>query len=158
MNRLSCLVIIVLLSSCNYFEKQKVNADDLLEEQLQTFNWNEVDMYPRFSNCDSIIEKEASKDCFQNTLLSHVNSYLEAQNIVVTEDVNDTIRLKLIIDQEGVLEIEDVIVKPETRFQIPEIDSLLYQSLRSVPEIEPATRRSQYVKTAFEFPVIVKIN
>ncbi len=158
MNRLSCLVIIVLLSSCNYFEKQKVNADDLLEEQLQTFNWNEVDMYPRFSNCDSIIEKEASKDCFQNTLLSHVNSYLEAQNIVVTEDVNDTIRLKLIIDQEGVLEIEDVIVKPETRFQIPEIDSLLYQSLRSVPKIEAATRRSQYVKTAFEFPVIVKIN
>ena len=158
MNRLVCLFLLALLSSCNYFEKQKVNADDLLEEQLQTFNWNEVDMYPRFSNCDSIIEKEESKICFQNTLLSHVNSYLEAQNIVVTEDVNDTIRLQLTIDHEGVLEIESMSVKPETEQQIPEIDSLLRQCFKQVPKIEAATRRSQYVKTSFEFPVIVKIN
>ncbi|MEO1030360.1 MAG: hypothetical protein AAFX55_03095 [Bacteroidota bacterium] len=158
MNRIACLFLIVLLTSCNYFEKQKVNADDLLEEQLRTFNWNEVDMYPRFSNCDSIIEKEAGKICFQNTLLSHVNSYLATQNIVVSEDVNDTIWLQLIIDNKGVLNIEKITVKPETQFQIPEIDSLLRQSLKQVPKIEAATRRSQYVTTAFELPVIVKIN
>ena len=62
-----CFLLIILLTACNYFEKQKVNSEDLLEEELQTFNWNEVDMYPRFSNCDSIIEKEESKICFQNT-------------------------------------------------------------------------------------------
>ncbi|WP_299521061.1 hypothetical protein [Winogradskyella sp.] len=158
MNRIACLLLFTLLSACNYFEKQKVNADDLLEEELQTFNWNDVDTYPTFSGCDSIIDKEEGKVCFQNTLLAHVNDYLGRQNLVVSEDVNDTIRIGLIIDANGTLAIEEIIIKPETQFQIPTIDSLLHQSLKGIPKIEAATKRSQYVTTAFELPVIVKID
>lgn len=158
MNRIIFLFIITLFTSCEYFEKQKVNSKDLLEEELQTFNWNDVDAYPTFDSCDSIAVKEASKICFQNTLLSHVNQFLEAQNIVVSEDVNDTIRLKLIIDNKGLLQIEDISLKPETQFQIPEIDSLLHQSLKGIPKIYPAIKRGQQVTTAFELPIIVKID
>jgi len=158
MNRIACLLLLILLSACDYFEKQKVNAEDLLAEERQTFNWNEVDTYPTFSNCDSVAGKEESKACFENTLLSHVNQYLANQNIVVSEDVNDTIRIQLIIDNKGVLNVEDMVVKPETRLQIPAIDSLLLQSLKTVPKIYPAIKRGQQVTTAFEFPVIVKID
>lgn len=158
MNRLACFVLLVLLTACDYFENQKVNSEDLLKEELQTFNWNDVDTYPTFSSCDSMTVKEDSRVCFQNTLLSHVNHYLASQNIVVSEDVNDTIRLKLMIDNRGHLEIEDIAIKPETRFQIPEIDSLLRQSLKGIPKIFPAIKRGQQVKTAFELPVIVRID
>lgn len=158
MNRLACFLLLVLLTACNYFENQKVNSEDLLKEELQTFNWNDVDTYPTFSSCDSMTVKEDSRVCFQNTLLSHVNHYLASQNIVVSEDVNDTIRLKLMIDNRGHLEIEDIAIKPETRFQIPEIDSLLRQSLKGIPKIFPAIKRGQQVKTAFELPVIVRID
>jgi len=158
MNRVAFLFLIVLFTSCDYFEKKKVNSEDLLKEELQTFNWNDVDTYPTFSSCDSIIAKEESKICFQNTLLANVNQYLEQQNIVVSTDVNDTIRLKLIIDNKGLLKVDSIVVKPETQFQIPEIDSLLRQSLKSVPKIYPAIKRRQQVSTAFELPVIVRIN
>ena len=158
MNRVACFFLIVLLTSCDYFEKQKVNAEDLLEEELQTFNWNDVDTYPTFDGCDSIIAKEESKLCFQNTLLLHVNHYLGDQNIIVSEDVNDTIRLQLIVDSRGSLEIERIIIKPETKLQIPSIDSLLRQSLKHIPKIHPAIKRRQQVTTAFELPVIVKID
>jgi hypothetical protein len=158
MNRLACFLLLVLLTACDYFENQKVNSEDLLKEELQTFNWNDVDTYPTFSSCDSMTVKEDSRVCFQNTLLSHVNHYLASQNIVVSEDVNDTIRLKLMIDNRGHLEIEDIAIKPETRFQIPEIDSLLSQSLKGIPKIFPAIKRGQQVKTAFELPVIVRID
>ena len=157
MNRIACLFLIILFTSCDYFEKQKVNSEDLLEEELQTFNWNDVDTYPTFSSCDSITAKEESKVCFQNTLLSHVNQYLAGQNIVVSDDVNDTIRLKLVIDNKGLLEVDSMVIKPETQFQIPEIDSLLRQSLTNIPKIYPAIKRGQQVTTAFELPVIVKI-
>ena len=157
MNRVVFLFLILLFTSCDYFEKKKVNSDDLLEEELQTFNWNDVDTYPTFNSCDSITAKAASKACFQNTLLSSVNQYLEQQNIIVSEDVNDTIRLQLIIDNKGILKVDSITVKPETRFQIPEIDSLLYQSIKSIPKIYPAIKRGQQVTTAFELPVIVKI-
>lgn len=158
MNRLACFLLLVLLTACDYFEKQKVNSEDLLKEELQTFNWNDVDTYPTFNSCETMTTKEDSRVCFQNTLLQHVNDYLGSQNIVVSEDINDTIRLKLIIDNKGLLQIEDITMKPETRFLIPEIDSLLRQSLNGVPKIFPAIKRGQQVTTAFELPVIVKID
>ena len=49
-------------------------------------------------------------------------------------------------------------IKPETVIQIPEIDSLLHESLKGIPKITPAIKRGQQVTTAFELPIIVKIN
>ncbi len=152
------LLILLLVSSCSYFEKKKIYSEDLLEEELQTFNWNEVDTYPTFSSCDSISIKAEIKACFQNTLVTSVNRFLKAQKIVVSEDINDTIRLKITIDSKGILEVKTIDFKPETAIQIPEIDSLLRQSLKEIPEIFPAIKRGQQVTTAFELPVIVKIN
>ena len=152
------LLILLLATSCNYFEKKKVYPEDLLEEELQTFNWNEVDTYPTFSSCDSITIKEDSKACFQSTLIGSVNEFLEAQNIVVSSDVNDTIRLKIIIDNKGVLQVESIQLHPETAVQIPEIEGLLRESLKGIPKIYPAIKRGQQVTTAFELPVIVRID
>ncbi|REE27675.1 hypothetical protein DFQ09_101510 [Winogradskyella pacifica] len=158
MNRIVCLLILLFATSCNYFEKKKVYPEDLLEEELQTFNWNEVDTYPMFTNCDSLTEKEDRKVCFQNTLISSVNEFLKAQNLVVSNDVNDTITLKIKIDKTGFLEVESIKIHPETIQEIPEIDSLLRRSLKGVPKIYPAIKRNQQVTTAFELPVIVRIN
>ncbi|GGW54939.1 hypothetical protein DFQ11_101406 [Winogradskyella epiphytica] len=158
MNRIVCLLILLLASSCDYFEKKKVYPEDLLKEELQTFNWNEVDTYPTFSNCDSMTTKEDLQACFQNTLIANVNDYLKAQNFVVSNDVNDTISLKIQINTTGLLEVQSIKIKPETVREIPEIDSLLHQSLNQLPKIYPAIKRGQQVTTAFELPVIVKIN
>lgn len=159
MNRIVCLLILLITAtSCNYFDKKKVYPEDLLEEELQTFNWNEVDTYPTFSGCDSMATKEDNKACFQNTLIRNVNQFLREQNLVVSNDINDTITLKIKIDKTGILEVESITVAPETVQEIPEIDSLLRQSLKGIPKIHPAIKRNQQVTTAFELPVIVRIN
>lgn len=158
MNRITCFAFMFLLVSCEYFEKKKIYSEDLLEEELQTFNWNEVDTYPTFSSCDSITVKADSKACFQNTLVSNVNNFLEKQNLVVSKDVNDTIHLHIEINNKGVLDIKSIDYNPETAVMIPEIDSLLRQSLKDIPKIHPAIKRGQQVTTAFELPIIVKIN
>lgn len=158
MNRIVFLLIFIFATSCNYYEKKKVYPEDLLEEELQTFNWTEVDTYPSFSNCDSTTSKQENKICFQNTLISSVNQFLEAQKLVVSNDVNDTITLKIKIDNYGGLIIESIKIQPETLQEIPEIDSLLRQSLKSIPKIFPAIKRGQQVTTAFELPVIVQID
>ncbi|WP_290205005.1 hypothetical protein [Winogradskyella bathintestinalis] len=146
------------MTSCNYFEKKKVYPEDLLEEELQTFNWNDVDTYPTFTSCDTLTEKKDRKVCFQNTIVTNVNHFLAAQNFVVSNDINDTIRLKIRINNTGILEVESIKIHPETLLEIPEIDSLLRESLKNVPKIYPAIKRGQQVTTAFELPVIVRIN
>ncbi|MGJ8548087.1 hypothetical protein HSX10_00745 [Winogradskyella undariae] len=159
MKQIVCLLLLFFtMISCDYFDKKKVYTEDLLEEELQTFNWNEVDAYPTFTSCDSMSAKEDRKICFQNTLITNVNQYLAHQNLVVSKDVSDTIVLKIIIDYNGKLEVESIAIKPETVSEIPEIDSLLRQSLKTIPKIYPAIKRGQQVTTAFEFPVNVNIN
>lgn len=158
MRLLPFLLIFICLSSCDYFEKKKVNSEELLEQELQTFNWNEVDTYPTFESCDSITVKEDHRACFYNTLVDSVNKYLQNQNLVVTEDINDTISIGIVVSKNGNLQIDSIKVQPKTRDQIPEIDSLLKESLKRLPKIYPAIKRGQQVTTAFELPVIVRIN
>ena len=151
------LFFFLSVTSCSYFEKKKVYSEDLLEEELQTFNWSEVDTYPTFEICDSSTTKLDRKVCFQNTLVSSVNTYLATQKIIVSKDVNDTIKIDIRIDSKGLLTVESIVVKPETTKQIPKIESLLKQSLKTIPKLYPAIKRGQQVKTAFQLPVIVKI-
>lgn len=147
----------VLLTSCDYFSKQKVDANDILKEELQTINWNDVDEYPSFDSCDSVTAQN-KKNCFENTLLSFVNSSLSKQNIVVTDDIDDTIMVTILIDQKGDLSINDIEISRHTKIHIPKIDSLLIHSFDSLPKIYPAIKRSQQVATQFKFPIKIRIN
>lgn len=158
MNRLILACCFLALTSCNYFEKRKVYTKDLLNEELQTFNWNDVDEYPTFDLCDTTSGRENKRQCFENNLTRILNKNLANQNIIVTEDVNDTIILKITIDNQGKFSINDIISSELTKTQIPEIDSLLIHSFDSLPKIYPAIKRSQQVTTQFSLPVVVIIN
>lgn len=157
MNRIIIFLLILTLTSCDYFDRKKVYTEDLLEEELQTFNWKDVDEYPSFKSCDGISEKENKKRCFENKLRDILNTNLSKHQIIVTEDINDTIQLKITIDHKGNFMIDDIISAESTRAQIPQLHELLRQSLDSLPEIYPAIKRSQQVKTQFSLPVIIKI-
>ena len=158
MKRIILVCGLLVFISCNYFEKKKVYTEDILQEELQTFNWNDVDEYPTFTSCDTTSGKEKKRQCFENTLLNILNTNLSRQNIVVSNDVNDTIVLKITIDSQGNFNIDDIKIGELTKAQIPEIDSLLIHSFDSLPKIYPAIKRSQQVTTQFSLPVVVKIN
>jgi len=150
-------ISLLLLASCDYFEKQKVHSEDLLQEELKTIDWNAVDEYPSFSNCDAVSDKEPRRVCFETTLRNHVNTFLAKQNLVVSEDIEDTLKMRLAIDKTGALRILSIDSNPETQFQIPEIDSLMTLSLVSLPKIYPAIKRGQQVDTEFVLPVVISI-
>ena len=157
MKRLLYLFCVVVLYSCNYFENKKIYSEDLLNEELQTIDWNSVDEYPSFSLCDSLLTKVERKTCFTTTLLKHVNQYLAIQKIVISQDIEDTIALKLSIDKKGIIKVVDVKAKTETLSAIPKMDSLLRNSIKTLPKIFPAIKRGQQVDTEFVLPVAILI-
>ena len=158
MKPLFIVCCLLAFTSCNYFEKKKVYTKDIVEEELQTFNWNDVDEYPTFVSCDTASGKENKKRCFENTLLKILNKNLSEQIIVVNEDVNDTIILRVTIDNQGNFKVNNIESNEHTKAQIPQIDSLLIHSFDSLPKIYPAIKRSQQVTTQFSLPVVVRIN
>ncbi|WP_347923997.1 hypothetical protein [Pontimicrobium sp. SW4] len=157
MKYLKIFVLIICFTSCDYFDKKKVNSQDIVKEELETFNWNEVDEYPSFDNCSSSDTKEFRKQCFQTTLTNHITSQLALRKIVVTEDLNDTIEMTFFISEKGNLSVLNIESNPKIAAQIPEINTFLNESLNNLPQISPAIKRGQQVKTEFKIPIIIKV-
>ncbi|MBN4070609.1 hypothetical protein JYT76_02895 [Olleya sp. AH-315-F22] len=158
MKHLLIFIFLLGLSSCDYFDKKKVYSEDILNEDLQTFNWNEVDEYPTFAVCDSIATKTQRKECFEITLTTFIISQLVDEMIIVTKDLNDTIIISFQISEKGELSVIDIKSSDLIKEQIPRMDTLLIESLKDLPKIFPAIKRSQQVKTEFKLPVVIQVN
>ena len=158
MKHLTIFILMLCLLSCDYFDKKKVNSQDIVNEELQMFNWNEVDEYPSFNVCENSSSKQESKLCFETTLINHITNRLSKETIVVTENVEDTVVIKFHISETGNLSVFNIKNKEATKEQIPNLDSLLLKSLDSLPTIFPAIKRGQQVKTEFTLPVVIQVN
>ena len=148
----------LMLMSCEYFNVKKTSSDAILKEELQTFNWNEVDEYPSFSECDSVITKLERKRCFEYVLTTHITRFLQKDTIIVTQNIEDTLLLQLQISEKGLLSVLNIEVDSLISQEIPNIKDLLQHGLDSLPKIFPAIKRGQQVKTEFKLPVIISVN
>ena len=158
MRYLVFVLLFCFFYSCNYYEKKKLDSDTILMKELKTFNWNEVDRYPNFENCESSIDFQDSKNCFEQTITSHISEYFRIENIIVTQTVSDTIIIDLLVSNSGELQISNIQTDKLTRGQIPSLDSILKRSLGGLPKLYPAIKRSQQVQTAFQLPIILSVN
>ena len=158
MRYLSLVIAFCYFYSCNYYEKKKLSSDTILLEELKTFNWKEVDRYPNFENCENSINFQRSKNCFEQTIAAHISEYFGTQNIIVSQTVKDTIRIDLLVSNSGELQISKIQTQELTREQLPLLDSILTRSLEGLPKLYPAIKRSQQVQTAFQLPIILRVD
>jgi hypothetical protein len=150
------LLLIAILMSCSYFEKNKLDTQTLVEDELQSINWSDVDVYPSFANCEELLSNSDKRNCFQNTLISHINKKLSERVLVVSETINDTVLLTLNCSNKGILTISNIKIKSETKAQLQNIDSIILSGLDSLPKLFPAIKRSQPVATQFTLPIVIK--
>ena len=150
--------LFIILVSCEYFNVKKTSSEAILNEELQTFNWNDVDVYPSFPVCDSLQTKDEKTACFTEVLTNHILKYLENEPIIVTHSIKDTVNLQFQISETGTLSLLNVYVDSLTVSEIPNIENLIYSSLDSLPKIFPAIKRGQQVKTEFKLPIIISAN
>ncbi|RAJ18153.1 hypothetical protein [Olleya aquimaris] len=158
MKQIAVLLVFFLLVSCQYFDVKKTTPEAILSEELKTFNWNEVDNYPSFEVCDSLQSKMESKQCFETTLANHISKILQTETIIVSQDINDTIMLSFLISEKGELNINSIKMDSITSQEIPNIETLITDSLNTLPKIFPAIKRGQQVKTQFKLPIILQVN
>lgn len=158
MRQIWVFVVVLTLTSCEYFKVKKTSSEAILNEELKTFNWNDVDVYPTFSVCDSVENNYQKSACFTEVLTTHILQHLQKEPIIVTHDVADTIHLKFQVSEAGVLSLLNIEIDSLITNEIPNIEALIHSSLDSLPKVFPATKRGQHVKTEFELPVIIQAN
>lgn len=150
------IFFLLVITSCEYLEKQKISSEDILSEETRELNWQEVDQYPAFEECRELMESEEAKACFGKKVANYFYDRLEEKQPVVTESLNDTIYLHLRISEKGIPAIDSMEVDTLVVRQLPEIRSWLEESVNSLPKIYPATKRGIPVVTKFKMPIVIR--
>jgi hypothetical protein len=148
----------LLMTSCDGFETKKLEKETIISEQLNTFNWNNVDQYPSFQICDDLEEKLDKKACFETEITNYFFESLNNEDLIVTERIDDTIYLDLLISELGQVTIINRKINPHTRAILPKIDTLLDESVKKMPKIYPAIKRGQQVRTQFTLPILIEMD
>lgn len=144
-----------LLVSCEWFSSRESNTQKLVDRELKGIDWNDVDQYPLFEECDEVEAKTAQRECFEKTLLMHLTLTLHDFEFVLNKDFEDTIYVDFLVDKEGSLSVIEIEENAAVREQIPEFNGIITQSLRSLPRLEPALKRGIPVNTKFRIPLVL---
>ena len=156
MKRLKFLLILLLATSCQFFETDKISSDTFYEEEIKTIDWDQVDRYPAFSNCEQFSEKEEQKKCFETTLSSYVHEFVAGKNLVTQSDLNSTIQMNFTISNLGEISNLSIVMDSTIQKKIPRLKEWLTHSIDSLPKLLPAYKRGIPVETKFQLPVLIE--
>jgi hypothetical protein len=157
MKQILIILYSIFLSSCQLFDKQVPDEQELLQEELQKINWNDVDEFPTVSFCETLQNKEAQKQCFFNYLIENIQQRISIDTLHILYPEMDTISVKITINSDASVEFQTQKTKISTSYDIKLIDSILQNRLSDFPKVEPAIKQGIKVKTQFILPVIIKV-
>ena len=152
------LFLVSLIQSCQYFDKQVPDENQLLEQELKKINWEEVDEFPSVLQCDTIKDEVVKKQCFFDYLSQTIQERIGIDTFRVEYPEIDTINVKITVNPDSSLQFETQY--PNDSIPLADktkIDSILSSRLSDFPKVEPAIKRGVKVKTQFVLPVIIKM-
>lgn len=156
MKQFSLLFIFLILSSCQYFDKQVPSEKELLQKELKAINWKEVDEFPSVVDCQKIENKIQRQQCFFEYMTQLIQQKLSTDTLSILYPELDTIEVKVTIFPNSVLKFEPQFPKDSVAYDTIKIDSILKARLINFPKVNPAIKRGIPVKTQFILPVIIK--
>ncbi|MEO9513167.1 MAG: hypothetical protein ABJN84_11640 [Flavobacteriaceae bacterium] len=129
----------------------------LVHDELKTVNWNDVDQYPLFDNCDENATKKAQRDCFQHEILNHFSQALDSLQFEVTTDLNDTLYVDFLVDEHGFITVLNIEENPNILKEIEEFNAEITSRLLDLT-VAPALKRGTPVSLRFRLPLVVNTN
>jgi len=154
---LRTVVLSLLFSSCQYFDKQVPSKEELLQKELKTINWNEVDEFPTISECEKIDDEALRKQCFFEYLTQIIQQKLSVDTLAILYPELDTIEVKVTVFPNATMQFEPQFPKDSVAYDTIKTDSILNARLVDFPKVNPALKRGIPVKTQFMLPVILQI-
>ncbi|MBP9793761.1 MAG: hypothetical protein KBC56_07165 [Flavobacterium sp.] len=150
--------LITLFQSCQYFEKNVPNKEELLQKELKKINWEEVDEFPSTVACDSIADKIQRKQCFFDFMSTQLQMKLANDTIRTYYKGLDTLPVKVMVLSNAQISFQSHFDADSLPFDQYKADSVLQSKLLSFPAVEPAIKRGMKVKSEFVIPVYIKGN
>lgn len=150
-----CFGLLLFLVSCNLFLSKEEKTERLVNQKLLAIDWDDVDQYPLFENCDEMAAKAEQKACFQQTMLAYFGDAFEGLAYEVERELNDTIHIDLLIDEHGFITLIDIGQGNNVQQQLPNIGAELRERLGDLTTVAPALKQGIPVSVSVRLPLVI---
>ena len=114
----------------------------MISEEKKKIDKTSLDRYPLFKKCERLDgDVLAEKNCFIQELSNHIEEYIIQYSIVLNEPINEVLKITIEIDEKGKVSVKKMVIKDSVKLLIPNIETIIVNSLSSLPKIEPAYKR-----------------
>lgn len=156
MRNLSIIIVLCLLTACNWTAKREEKTQKLVAEEMKAIDWDDLDQYPLFADCDELVSKPEQRDCFMQTLLSHFADTLRESDFVLVEAIEDTIFVDFRMEDTGAISLLNIKNDEKVSQQLPGFRNEIEKSLNSLPKIAPPLKRGIPVSAKFRIPIVLQ--
>jgi len=119
-------------------------------------DYNEVDVYPLFMDCNNCDSSEKQNLCFEMELIRRLQKITDKNNLGVSQQIRDTVMVDILVDTKGKISISQIHKNENVMELLPELDSLLYRSIAELPAaVQPSLKRGIPVNSMFRLPIVV---
>jgi hypothetical protein len=147
----------MVTNSCDFISHKKTT---LINTTLadSTIDFNDVDVYPLFMDCNNCDTSEKQNLCFEMELIRRLQKLTSKTVLDASGKVNDTVLVDILVNTQGNISIVKIHKNEIVAEQIPELDSLLYKSIASLPAaVQPSLKRGIPVNSMFKLPILVSV-
>ena len=150
------IISFFLLNSCQFDFKidRKISVDEFINEELKSFNWNEVDQYPVFENCLGINSISEKNNCFVETITESFKENLTNNSLILNRTLVDTVNMILKVDKTAEISIESINISSQNIKYKEVISRSFNKTISNLPKLYPAIKRGQQVDVIFKIPII----
>ena len=156
MRNLTILCFLFLLTACNTSASREKKTQELVNKEILSIDWEDVDQYPLFTDCDETASKQEQKQCFMTSLMKHFSKTLEESDFVVQGAIKDTVFVDFLMEASGAISLLNIDKGSVTETQLPNFDKHIKNSLNGLPKIEPALKRGIPVRAKFRIPIVLQ--
>lgn len=155
---LSLGLLALWLTSCNWQKSADSITKEIVDAELKTINWNELDQFPLFDSCDETASKTTQQECFQTNLNLHLAMGLQDYEIRSSVPFTDTILLDFKVDNKGILTVLSISNHDAILAENPNFNQIVDSCLRALPKLHPALKRGIPVAAQFRVPLVIQAN
>lgn len=137
------LGVLLLMTSCQFIDREKL-LDDRLSALREEINFNDVDHYPNFGDCDEVLEKSERFECFQQNFSAGLQSLVERLKYVTDKDIDESAKLIIKVDDLGFIELLDYRASDGLVRELPQVENDLRKLFEPI-SVKPAMKSGKQV-------------
>ena len=130
----------------------------MVAREMERIDWNAVDHYPLFEECDELMTWPKQKKCFENTITMHLRDRIKTYGFELKDSIQAVVYMDLLVDREGTIKLAEIERNNRLLEQIPEFNRLIQREINALPQVEPALKQGVPVNVKFRIPIVLNAN